>query len=111
MTGLSLVTGANGHLGNNLVRTLLKRGERLRAGVRNLVNAEPLAGLGSEVVRCDLMDKDSLIEALEGVETLYQVAAVFRNWARDPEQEIIRPNLEGTRNVLRAAAESGVRRV
>jgi dihydroflavonol-4-reductase len=111
MTGLSLVTGANGHLGNNLVRTLVGRGERVRAAVRNLANAEPLEVLASEIVRLDLTDKDSLREALEGVETLYQVAAVFRLWARDPEQEIIQPNLEGTRNVLEAAAESGVKRV
>jgi dihydroflavonol-4-reductase len=111
MTELSLVTGANGHLGNNLVRTLLERGERVRAGVRNPANTEPFEGLGSEVVRLDLMDKGSLLEALEGVETLYQVAAVFRHWARDPEQEIVQPNLEGTRNVLEAAAEQGVRRV
>jgi nucleoside-diphosphate-sugar epimerase len=111
MTGLSLVTGANGHLGNNLVRTLAGRGERVRAGVRNLANADSLEDSGSEIVHLDLMDKDSLLQALEGVETLYQVAAVFRLWARDPEQEIIRPNLEGTRNVLEAAAESGVKRV
>src|SRR5918994_3478784 len=111
MARLSLVTGANGHLGNNLVRTLLERGEQVRAGVRNPANTEAFEGLGSEVVRVDLMDKVSLMEALEGVQTLYQVAAVFRLWARDPEQEIIQPNLEGTRNVLEAAAESGVRRV
>jgi dihydroflavonol-4-reductase len=111
MARLSLVTGANGHLGNNLVRTLLERGEQVRAGVRNPANTEAFEGLGSEVVRVDLMDKVSLMEALEGVQTLYQVAAVFRLWARDPEQEIMQPNLEGTRNVLEAAAESGVRRV
>ena len=69
MTKLNLVTGANGHLGNNLVR------------------------------------------ALEGVDTLYQVAAVFKHWARDPQKEIIEPNLQGTRNILEAAAEQGVRRV
>jgi dihydroflavonol-4-reductase len=111
MAELSLVTGANGHLGNTLVRMPLERGERVRAGVRNPVDAGPLAGLGSEVVRLDLIDKGSLSEALAGVETLYQVAAVFRHWARDPEQDIIRPNLEGTRNVLEAAAKAGVGRV
>lgn len=111
MAGLSLVTGASGHLGNNLVRALVERGEQVRAGVRNPMNAGPLEGLGCETVRCELMDKGSLLEALKGVETLYQVAAVFRHWARNPEKEIVRPNLQGTRNVIEAAAESGVRRV
>jgi dihydroflavonol-4-reductase len=57
------------------------------------------------------MDKLSLIKAMKGVDTLYQAAAVLRYWARDPQKEIIEPNLLGTRNVLEAAAEQGVRRV
>ena len=54
MTNLSCVTGANGHLGNNLVRTLLVRGERVRASVRNVNNRAPFENLGCEVVYADL---------------------------------------------------------
>ncbi|MEA3336613.1 MAG: NAD-dependent epimerase/dehydratase family protein [Chloroflexota bacterium] len=111
MTKLNLVTGANGHLGNNLVRALLASGQAVRASVRNPNNRIPFEGLDCEIVQADLMDKDSLLRALEGVDTLYQVAAVFKNWARDPQKEIIEPNLQGTRNVLEAAAEQGVCRV
>ncbi|MCP4363226.1 MAG: NAD(P)H-binding protein, partial [Chloroflexi bacterium] len=75
MTNLNLVTGANGHLGNNLVRTLLARGETMRASVRNPSNRVPFEGLDCEIVQADLTDKDSLLRALEGVDTLYQVAA------------------------------------
>ena len=111
MTKLNLVTGANGHLGNNLVRALLERGETVRASVRNPKDTLPFEGLDCEIVQADLMDKDSLTRALEGVDTLYQVAAVFKHWALDPQKEIIEPNLQGTRNILEAAAEQGVRRV
>ena len=111
MTKINLVTGANGHLGNNLVRALLARGETVRASVRNPENTTPFEGLDCEIVQADLMDKDSLLRALNGVDTLYQVAAVFKHWAPDPQKEIIEPNLQGTRNVLEAAAEQGVRRV
>ena len=47
MNNLCLVTGANGHLGNTLVRALLERGERVRAGVRDegVERVDPLAGL------------------------------------------------------------------
>jgi len=45
MTKLNLVTGANGHLGNNLVRTLLENGEKVRASVRNPQNTAPFDGL------------------------------------------------------------------
>lgn len=111
MKKISLVTGANGHLGNNLVRQLLKKGENVRAGVRNLKDKEPFEGLDCEVVYADLMDKDSLRKALEGVDTLYQVAAVFKHWAQDPEKEIIIPNIEGTENIIEAARESNVRKI
>jgi len=111
MNKLNLVTGANGHLGNNLVRALLDRGEQVRASVRNPKNTAPFDGLDCEVVQADLMDEDSLLRALDGVDILYQVAAVFKHWARDPQKEIIEPNLQGTRNILEAAASQGVRRV
>lgn len=63
------------------------------------------------MVRAELQDPDSLRQALQGVDVLYQVAAVFKHWARDPQAEIVEVNVQGTRNVLRAAAEAGVRRV
>ena len=47
---LSLVTGANGHLGNNLVRLLIEKGIPVRASVRNINNKEPFSGLNCEVV-------------------------------------------------------------
>lgn len=111
MKKISLVTGANGHLGNNLVRELLKRGENVRASVRDLNDKEPFAGLDCEVVYADLMDKDSLRKALDGVDTLYQVAAVFKHWAQDPEKEIIIPNIEGTQNIMEVAKEANVRKI
>lgn len=111
MSTLAMVTGANGHLGNNLVRQLLARGQQVRAGVRDPQDCPALNGLDCQVVRAELQDFDSLCRSLQGVDVLYQVAAVFKHWAKNPQAEIIEPNVQGTRNVLRAAAEAGVRRV
>lgn len=108
---LSLVTGANGHLGNALVRALLARGQAVRAGVRRLDDTRPFEGLACERVPLELMDAPSLRRALAGVDTLYQCAAVFRHWARDAERDIVQPNVEGTRLILQAAAAAGVRKV
>lgn len=113
---ISLVTGANGHLGNNLVRHLLAQGERVRASVRNLNNRKPFAGLDCEVVAADITDKASLLEVLDGrndgpVTTLYAVGAAFKLWAKDEEKEIYDVNMQGTRNLLEAAAETGVQKV
>ncbi|MCP3751628.1 NAD-dependent epimerase/dehydratase family protein [Pseudomonas sp. SBB6] len=111
MSKLCLVTGANGHLGNTLVRALLDQGYRVRAGVRDTTRTEPFDGLDCELVYAELQDEPSLLKAMAGVEVLFQVAAVFRHWARRPEAEIVEPNVRGTRNALQAASRSGVKRV
>jgi dihydroflavonol-4-reductase len=80
-TPLSLVTGANGHLGNNLVRTLLNKGINVRASVRDLSNTLPFNGLKAELVKADITDKKSMVNALEGVHTFYAVGASFKLWA------------------------------
>ncbi|WP_261511123.1 NAD-dependent epimerase/dehydratase family protein [Chryseobacterium paludis] len=108
---LSLVSGANGHLGNNLVRFLLKNGIPVRATVRNSKNKKAFEGLDCEVIEADITDKVSFIEALQGVETFYAVGAAFKLWAKDPKKEIYDVNMLGTQNTIEAAAEAGVKRI
>jgi len=69
-----------------------------------------LQGLAVDVVTGDLGDPDSLRRALTGVDALFHVAADYRLGARDPRQ-LYAVNVEGTRNILRAAQASGVSRV
>jgi len=108
---LALVTGANGHLGNNLVRLLIEKGIPVRASVRNIQNKEPFAGLNCEVLRADITDKQSLINALQGVEVFYAVGAAFKLWAKDLKKEIYDINLEGAKNTIEAAVAAGVKRI
>lgn len=108
---LSLVSGANGHLGNNLVRFLLKQNIPVRAAVRNIHNTKPFAGLNCELVQADITDKASFVKALQGVETFYAVGASFKLWAKDPKKEIYDVNIAGTRNTIEAAAEAGVKKI
>jgi NAD(P)-dependent dehydrogenase (short-subunit alcohol dehydrogenase family) len=67
MNTLSLVTGANGHLGNTLIRALLAREQQVRAGVRDPQRSAALNGLDCQVVRAELQDPDSLRQAMQGV--------------------------------------------
>jgi dihydroflavonol-4-reductase len=108
---LSLVNGANGHLGNNLVRLLISKGIPVRAAVRNMNNKEPFIGLDCEVVQSDITNRKSLVKALQGVETFYAVGAAFKLWAKDPQKEIYDVNIKGTSNMIEAAAEAGVKRI
>lgn len=109
-----LVTGANGHVGYMLARLLAERGYRVRAGVRDPddpARTAHLAALDVDVVRAELMEPATLDAALKGCDGLFQVAAVYRTWARDPQREIIDPSVIGGLNALRAAHAAGVRRV
>ncbi|KAI9832977.1 MAG: hypothetical protein M1826_000756 [Phylliscum demangeonii] len=112
MTSLSLVTGANGHLGNAIVRELVAQGCAVRAGVRNAANRTPFDGLAHcELVALDITDAGAMARAMAGVDVVYAVAAVFKLWAHDAQKEIYDVNMDGTRILMRCAAAAGVRRV
>jgi dihydroflavonol-4-reductase len=111
MKNLSVVTGANGHLGNNLVRVLLEKGEAVMAGTRRGNRDQALAGLGCRIARLDLADPDSLERGFADAQTVYLVGAVFKHWARDPVKEIYDANMAATRHALDAAAKCGVKRI
>jgi dihydroflavonol-4-reductase len=104
-----VVTGASGHLGANLVRELLERGERVRALVRSR-DPEALLGLDVEQVEGDVEDRGSLEAAFDGAEIVYHLAAVI-SIVGDPDGTVERVNVEGTENVARAALARGVRRM
>jgi dihydroflavonol-4-reductase len=106
----TLVTGGTGFLGAHIVRALLRRGERPRCLVRATSDRRNLEGLPVEIVDGDLTDVASLQRATKGVASLFHCAADYRLYVRDP-REIYASNVEGTRNVLRTAAEAGVARV
>ncbi|MBR9774133.1 MAG: NAD-dependent epimerase/dehydratase family protein [Cytophagales bacterium] len=108
---ISLVTGGNGHLGNNLVRTLLSKNQKVRTTIRNINNQGPFKGLDCEVVQADLTDKKSLKKAFQGVKNLYAVAANFSMWAKNPKTEIYDNNMQGTQNVFDIAKECGIKNI
>ena len=108
---ISLVTGGNGHLGNNLVRLLLSKNQKVRTTVRNINNKQPFEGLNCEVVEADITDRASLKKAFKGVTNLYAVAANFNMWAKNPKEEIYDTNLQGTQNVFDIAKECGVKNI
>lgn len=104
------VTGATGFLGSHVARQLLARGADLRLLVRRTSRLDNIADLAAEHATGDLRDFDSLRTAMSGCEFVFHVAADYRLWALN-RQELYQSNVDGTRNVLDAARENGVRRV
>ncbi|WP_066927370.1 NAD-dependent epimerase/dehydratase family protein [Streptomyces sp. NBRC 110611] len=104
------MTGATGLVGAQVVRALLGAGHEVRALVRRSSDTRHLRALGVPVVHADLRTPASLRPAFEDCETVFHCAAVFAYWDITRE-ELARANVDGTREVLRAAAAAGVRRV
>ncbi|MCB0195121.1 MAG: NAD-dependent epimerase/dehydratase family protein [Anaerolineae bacterium] len=104
-----LVTGGTGFTGGQLCKKLAQDGYAVRALVRAGSRSSELEKLGIELVTGDLRDKQSLAKATEGIDTVYHIAALFRpeNVTRQDMWDI---NVEGTRNILDASIEAGVKR-
>ena len=108
--GPVLVTGGSGFLGSAILRVFAGAGFPVRALVRPSSSRANLAVPELEVVEGDLLDPSSLHRAMLGMAYVVHAAADYRLWARDPAA-LLRANVEGTRLLMRAAAEAGVRRV
>ncbi len=104
-----LVTGGTGFTGSHLCDRLVADGCRVRALVRDPNRCGHLAELGIELVQGDLRDKASLQRAVEGIDTVYHVAALFRpeNVSR---QDMWDANVHGTQHLMDASIEAGVTR-
>jgi dihydroflavonol-4-reductase len=105
------VTGATGFIGSAVVRRLLEQKRSVRALVEPGANAANLDGLaGVDRVEVDVTDNAAMKRALDGCETLYHLAAIYKTWL--PDEEIIyRVNVEGTVATLLAAQAARVKRV
>ena len=106
----ALVTGANGFLGSAVVRALLADGTAVRALVRPGSDRRNLSGLSVTMLDGDVTNLESLRRAAAGCEAVFHVAADYRLWVADP-QPMYRANVDGSVNVLEAAASAGAARM
>ncbi|MBW1909463.1 MAG: NAD-dependent epimerase/dehydratase family protein [Deltaproteobacteria bacterium] len=106
----TLITGATGFVGSAVIRQLLHAGHTVRALVRPNSDRRNLSGLPVEIVTGDLNDRASLDHAITGCDTLFHVAADYRLWVPRPE-EIYGTNVNGTLNIMHAAAKAGIERI
>jgi dihydroflavonol-4-reductase len=102
------VTGASGHIGGHLVRSLLAEGHQVRALYAS--DTRPLDGLALEKIRCDVNEPASLQQAFAGVELVFHLAARI-SLEGDADGSVWRANVDGTRNVCAACLAKGVRRL
>lgn len=104
-----VVTGATGHIGNVLVKTLVKRGEKVRAFVMPSESLIPLAGLDVDHFYGDVRDIKALQEGFRDAEVVYHLAGIIS--ISKKSKNIYDVNVEGTKNVIKACLDCKVKRL
>ncbi|CAA7041671.1 unnamed protein product [Microthlaspi erraticum] len=114
------VTGASGFIGSWLVMRLLERGYFVRATVRDPENLKkvqhlldlPNAKTQLTLWKADLSDEGSYDDAINGCDGVFHVATPMDFESKDPENEVIKPTVNGVMGIMKACVEAKtVRRI
>ena len=105
-TPLVALTGGTGYVGGRLLSMLESRGTRLRCLVRQPSRLWSRVAQTTEVVKADVLDQNSLIDALTGVEVAYYLV---HNMGDSGNFE--KKDRKGARNFAAAAKQCGVKRI
>jgi len=106
---MNLVSGPTGHIGNVLVRELVRRGEKVRALVLPGEDLSPIANLNVEIVYGNVLDKVTLTEAFKGITNVFHLAGII-SISTGTDSLVHAVNVEGTKNMVEAAMAAGVKR-
>jgi nucleoside-diphosphate-sugar epimerase len=101
------VTGATGFVGGVLVKKLREQGREVHASVRDPGKAQSLQAIGVKLFKGDVTDKESMREAMLGVDGVYHVAGWYKIGVKD-KRDGERVNVQGTRNVLELMQELNI---
>src|SRR5688572_27785843 len=98
------VTGATGFVGSVLAKQLRQAGHEVHASVRDPNKAMLLQSLGVRVFQGDVTEKESMREAMQGVDGVFHVAGWYKIGVKD-KSDAERVNVQGTLNILELMKE------
>lgn len=105
----TLITGATGFIGSHIARKLVERGEKVKILLRKTSRTSNIDDIEAERIYGDILDSDSVRNALKGCDTLYHTAG-FVSFRKADYRKMEDINVMGTANVLSAALEAGVKK-
>ena len=105
----ALVTGATGLIGNHVVRSLISKGNSVKALVRSTSNLQSLPS-NIELVYGDILEEESLKNAAKDCDIIFHTAGMFAYWGYD-NQKFIDEAKKGMENVVMAAAANNIQRI
>jgi nucleoside-diphosphate-sugar epimerase len=103
----ALVTGGGGFLGSNIVRMLLDKGITVRSLQRS--DHPDLKKLGVEIIRGDISDRDTVINAAKGCDVIFHVAAKAGVWG--DYDDYYQCNVTGTKNIIDACKAHNIQKL
>lgn len=105
------ITGASGHIGNNICKELLTRGYKVRALLfGDSDEIDEMKKPGVEIVKGDVLDKQSLTELCKGADYVFHLAAMISIDKRDKDL-VFQTNVKGTQNIIEVCKEENVKRL
>ena len=102
-----IVTGGTGHIGNVLIKKLLKLNKKVTAIVLPNEDLTPLKDLDIEIVYGDVCDRDFIFKTLKGNVTVFHLAGIINIGTTDIDK-VYKVNVEGTKNVVDACVENKI---
>ena len=102
-----LVTGGTGFVGSNIVRLLVKKGQKVRCLVRESSPRNVLDGLDVEFCTGDILVPDTLKETLQDIDTVIHLVGIIKEIGGATFERI---HTEGTKNVLEAARNAEIKK-
>jgi dihydroflavonol-4-reductase len=99
-----LITGATGFIGTTLAERLLRRGDAVRALVRDPARADELRAMGADLVRGDVSQPETLNDAVPDVDAVVHLAGLVKALTRE---QLFKVNSDGTRSLAAAVARTG----
>jgi dihydroflavonol-4-reductase len=106
----ALVTGGTGFVGSNIALRLVERHWDVCIMERSGASRILLEGGPFEFVTGDVLEPETLLPAMKGIDVVFHAAGVVDHWNQGKER-MYQVNVEGTRNVMEAALKSGIDRV
>lgn len=104
------ITGATGFIGRHTIDLLLKTDHHLNALVRKTSDTSSIRRANIKLIEGDLSDRQSLIRGMKDCDAVIDIAGLYSFWERD-KSVYSKVNIEGTRNVMEIALESGIKKV
>lgn len=101
-----LITGATGFVGKWLTKDLIKEGHTVRIIHRKSSDLSFFKNLNVETILGDVTDKESLVNALKGIDVVFHLAGVI-GYSKAMRKQMDKVNVQGTRNIVDACIENG----